>query len=127
MRRASDPGACLRDPRRYEREIHRLHQKHLFTKTLYELEQDNVPLARLIQRRREVAKLLAGAVARGEYRLEPGRVRLVERWVRRPDKRYADDGIPGRIGAGRAVAHDPLGWISRLARRGRPGAAARQG
>ena len=78
MRRASDLGACLSDPRRYEREIDRLHQTHLFTKTLYELEQDNVPLARLIQRRKQVAKLLARTVARGEYRLERGRVREIE-------------------------------------------------
>ena len=69
---------CLGDPRRYEREIERLHQKHLFTKTLYELRQDDVALARLIQRRRKVAKLLARAVSRGEYELEPGEVREIE-------------------------------------------------
>ena len=78
MRRASGLHACLSDPRRYEREIDRLHQKHLFTRTLYELEQDNVTLARLIQRRSQVAKVLARTVGRGEYQLEPGEVREIE-------------------------------------------------
>ena len=66
MRRASDLHACLSDPRRYEREIDRLHRKHLFTKTMYELQQENVSLARVIQRRSQVAKVLARAVSRGE-------------------------------------------------------------
>lgn len=74
----TDLRACLRDPRRYEREIDRLHRKHLFTRTMYELQQENVPLARLIQRRSQVAKLLARTVERGEYRLEPGQVREIE-------------------------------------------------
>lgn len=78
MRRASDLHACLCDPRRYEREIDRLHRKHLFSKTLYELQQEDVTLARMIQRRSQVAKLLARAVARDEYRLEPGQVREIE-------------------------------------------------
>jgi hypothetical protein len=78
MRRSSDLHACLSDRRRYEREIDRLHRKHLLTKTMYELQQENVPLARLIQRRSQVAKLLARAVRRGEYRLEPGQVREIE-------------------------------------------------
>jgi hypothetical protein len=78
MRRASDLHACLSDPRRYEREIDRLHRKHLFTKTMYELQQENVSLARVIQRRSQVAKVLARAVSRGEYRLEPGQVREIE-------------------------------------------------
>jgi hypothetical protein len=73
-----DIHACLADSRRYEREIERLHQKHLFTSTLYELRQDNVALARLIQRRAKVSKLLARAVSRGEYEPEPGEVREIE-------------------------------------------------
>ena len=73
-----DLHGCLGDPRRYEREIDRLHGKHLFTSTLYELRQDNVALARLIQRRAKVGKLLARAVSRGEYELEPGEVREIE-------------------------------------------------
>lgn len=75
---APDLHACVRDPRRYEREIDRLHSKHLFTRTLYELRQENVSLARLIQKRSKVAKLLARSVGRGEYRLEPGQVREIE-------------------------------------------------
>jgi hypothetical protein len=73
-----DLHACLGDPRRYEREIERLHAKHLFTSTLYDFRQDDVALARLIQRRSKVAKLLARAVSRGEYELEPGEVREIE-------------------------------------------------
>jgi hypothetical protein len=78
MRRASGLHACLSDPRRYEREIDRLHQKHLYTRTLYELEQEHVTLARLIQRRSQVAKVLARTVRRGKYQLEPGDVREIE-------------------------------------------------
>jgi hypothetical protein len=78
MKSRLDIHACLGDRRRYEREIERLHQKHLFTTTLYELRQDSVALARLIQRRRKVGKLLARAVSRGEYELEPGEVREIE-------------------------------------------------
>jgi Reverse transcriptase (RNA-dependent DNA polymerase) len=78
MKGALDLHACLRDTRRYEREIDRLHSKHLFTRTLYEIQQENVPLARLIQQRGKVAKLLSRSVARGEYRLEPGQVREIE-------------------------------------------------
>jgi Reverse transcriptase (RNA-dependent DNA polymerase) len=79
MRRAGqDLHACLADPRRYEREIERLHQKHLFSGRLYELEQEGVSLARLIQRRSKAAKVLARSVGRGEYRLQPGVVREIE-------------------------------------------------
>ena len=60
-----DLHECLRDPRRFEREIERLHKKHLLTRTLYELEQDKVTLARVIQRRSKVAKILARSVSRG--------------------------------------------------------------
>jgi len=68
----------LHDPRLYEREIDRLHEKHLFKRTLYDLRQDDVALARIVQKRRKVAKLLARAVERGEYTLEPGVVREIE-------------------------------------------------
>lgn len=78
MKSRLDLQTCLGDSRRYEREIERLHQKHLFTATLYELRQDDVALARLIQRRRKVGKLLARAVSRGDYELEPGEVREIE-------------------------------------------------
>ncbi len=73
-----DLHECLRDPRRFEREIERLHKKHLLTRTLYELEQDKVTLARVIQRRSKVARILARSVSRGEYTLEPGQVREIE-------------------------------------------------
>jgi Reverse transcriptase (RNA-dependent DNA polymerase) len=78
MRSKRDFHARLGDPRRYEREIERLHQKHLFSAALFELRQDDVALARLIQRRGKVGKLLARAVSRGEYEPEPGEVREIE-------------------------------------------------
>ena len=79
MRRAgNDLHARLTDPRRYEREIEWLHQKHLFSGTLYELEQDGVTLARIIQRRSQAAKVLARTVGCGEYKLQPGVVREIE-------------------------------------------------
>ena len=68
----------LHDARLYEREIDRLHEKHLFKRTLYDFRQDDVALARIVQKRRKVAKLLARAVRRGEYALEPGVVREIE-------------------------------------------------
>ena len=78
MRQSRDLRACLGDPRRYEWELEQLHRKHLFTATVYELRQDDVTLARMIQRRSQVAKLLARAVAGGEYQFEPGQVREIE-------------------------------------------------
>ena len=78
VRRPRELRDCLADPRRYEREIGRLHRKHLFTSAVYDLRQDDVSLARLIQRRSQFARLLARSVARGEYELEPGEVREIE-------------------------------------------------
>lgn len=72
-----DVRACLADPRRYERQIDRLHERYLFTRHLYELQQDDVSLASVVVDRRRVAKLLARTVAAGEYELAPGRIREV--------------------------------------------------
>ena len=57
----------LADPRRFERQIDRLHQRHLFTSQLYELQQEDVSLASVALNRSRVAKLLARTAARGEY------------------------------------------------------------
>jgi hypothetical protein len=69
--------AALSDPRRYARQIERLHAKYLQTRELYELEQEGVSLASLVLNRRRVARLIARAVARGEYALEPARLRTL--------------------------------------------------
>lgn len=72
-----DAHACLADARRYERQIDRLHERYLFTRHLYELRQGDVSLASVVLSRRRVARLLARAVERGEYELEPARIREI--------------------------------------------------
>jgi hypothetical protein len=72
-----DLHAQLADPRRYERQIDRLHQRYLFTPQLYELEQDDVSLASVALNRSRVAKLLARTVARGEYEPGPAQIRRI--------------------------------------------------
>jgi hypothetical protein len=67
----------LADPGRYERQIERLHTRYLLSSLLYELQQDDVSLATVVLHRREVARLVAQTVARGEYELEPARVRSI--------------------------------------------------
>src|SRR3954452_1705993 len=72
-----DVQACLADQRRYERQIERLHQRHLLSARLYELRQEEVSLASIVMQRARVAKLLAREVARGSYELEPGELRPI--------------------------------------------------
>jgi hypothetical protein len=72
-----DLHAALADPRRYERQIDRLHRRYLFTRELYELRQDDVSLASVVLNRARVAKVLARTAARGEYALEPAQVRRI--------------------------------------------------
>jgi len=69
--------ACLADPHRYERQIDRLHERYLFTRQLYELRADDVSLASVVVNRRRFAKLLARTVERGEYELQPARIREI--------------------------------------------------
>lgn len=69
--------ACLAEPRRYERQIDRLHERYLFTRQLYELRADDVSLASVVLNRRRVARLLARTVERGEYELQPARIREI--------------------------------------------------
>lgn len=73
-------GSALADHRRYERQIDRLHQRHLFDGGLYRLTDGEVNLATVVMHRSQVARLLARTVARSEYRLRPAVVRdiLVE-------------------------------------------------
>jgi hypothetical protein len=70
-------AARLAEPARYEAEIERLREKHAFSRSLYELQQDDVPLASVCLDRARVARLLADAVSRGAYRLEPARLRRI--------------------------------------------------
>jgi hypothetical protein len=68
---------ALSDRRRYRRQIDRLHQRHLFSRELYELKQSEVSLARVVHKRRKVSRILARTVARGTYRFEPGTLRTI--------------------------------------------------
>jgi hypothetical protein len=72
-----DLHAALSDPRRYRRRIQRLHERHLFTPQLHELQQERVSLASVSVHQTTVAKLLARAVNRGEYSLGPARLRTI--------------------------------------------------
>lgn len=72
-----DVAACLADRRRYERQIERLHQRHLLTGRLYDLRQDGVSLASVVLNRSRVARLLARDVSRGDYVLTPGELRTI--------------------------------------------------
>ena len=70
-------AAALGDARRYEDQIDRLHRRYLFTRHLYELQQEEVSLASVVQQRSRVAKLLAKTVARGEYECAPAHIREI--------------------------------------------------
>ncbi len=67
----------IRDPRRYRHQIERLHEKHVASRRIYELQQSEVPLASFVLDRRTVARRIARAVGRGEYRLGPAHVRTI--------------------------------------------------
>ena len=69
--------ACLADPRRYERQIERLHQKYLWTRRLYELQQSDVSLASFVLNRSTVARKIARTVGNREYGLQPAHVRTI--------------------------------------------------
>jgi Reverse transcriptase (RNA-dependent DNA polymerase) len=70
-----DVHAALGDPARYRSQIDRLHRRHAYTRALWEVQQDGVSLASVCLHRGKVARLLAQTVARGEYRLDPARLR----------------------------------------------------
>jgi hypothetical protein len=69
--------AALTDRRRYERQIDRLHQRHLFDGGLSRLTDGEVNLATVVMHRGHVARLLARTVAAGEYRLRPATVKTI--------------------------------------------------
>jgi hypothetical protein len=73
-----DLHAALSDPRRYRRQIDRLHRRHTSTSALYSMRQEGVSLATLCLNRGRVARLLAASVARSEYRLGPARLRRIQ-------------------------------------------------
>lgn len=72
-----DQPAVLWTPRRLEQQIERLHARHVLTSQLYDLEQSGVSLAAVTLRKREVARLLAKTLTRGEYEFAPASVRRV--------------------------------------------------
>jgi hypothetical protein len=72
-----DVHAALGDPARYRSQIDRLHRRHAYTRALWEVQQDGVSLASVCLHRGKVARLLARTVARGEYRLDPARLRRI--------------------------------------------------
>ncbi|MEX2546565.1 MAG: hypothetical protein WD830_02100 [Chloroflexota bacterium] len=76
-RRGHGVHAALGDRRRYERQIDRLHQRHLFDGGLYRLTDGEVNLATVVMHRGHVARLLARTVQAGEYRLRPATVRTI--------------------------------------------------
>ncbi len=65
------------DRRRYERQIDRLHQRHLFDGGLHRLTDGEVNLATVVMHRGHVARLLAQTVGDGDYRLRPAKVRAI--------------------------------------------------
>ena len=73
-----DPLAlALADHRRYERQIDRLHLRHLTGSGLHRLTQDGVSLGSVVMHRTKVARLLAGAVSGGTYQLHPATLRTI--------------------------------------------------
>lgn len=77
FRRPRDLHARLSDRRRYRAEIERLHERYLFSRNLYELQQDGVSLATFAQQKSHLARVIAKTVERGEYRFEPARVNWI--------------------------------------------------
>ena len=75
--RPVDVAAALADRRRYERQIERLHHRHLHSGRLYEIRQDDVSLASVVLHGSRVARALARDVSRGRYVLEPGELRTI--------------------------------------------------
>lgn len=72
-----DLHAALSDPKRFERAIDRLHQRHLFDGGLERLTHGEVSLGAMVMHREEVARLLARTVARGGYLLSPATLRSI--------------------------------------------------
>jgi hypothetical protein len=76
-RRRRGVHAALADPRRYEMQIDRLHQRHLYDGGLHKLTEGEVSLATVVMHRAHVAKLLARTVERGEYEVRPATPRTI--------------------------------------------------
>jgi hypothetical protein len=76
-RRDTGVHAALGDRRRYERQIDRLHQRHLFDGGLHRLIDGEVNLATVVMHRGHISRLLARTVAAGDYRLRPAKVRTI--------------------------------------------------
>ncbi len=72
-----DVHAALADPRRYRRQIDRLHRRYAASRALYLIRQEGASLASLCLNRGKVARLLAATVARGAYRIGAARLRRI--------------------------------------------------
>ena len=83
--RAGDPLRALRSPAIYARQIDRLHERHLLGPGMHQLREGDVSLASVVARRDEVARVLAGAVAAGEYRFRAATVRSIRAGGKRRD------------------------------------------
>lgn len=77
VRRPRGLHARLTDHRTYEKQIQRLHNKYLFTRQLYSLRQDDVPLATISMNAAKVGKLIAKSVEDEGYKLGPARIRTI--------------------------------------------------
>ncbi len=82
MGRAADTGigalsAMLGDRHRYERQIDRLHQRHLGDGGLWLITEGDVSLGSVVLQRAKVARMLAKAVAGGDYHIKPARLKVV--------------------------------------------------
>ena len=67
--------AALANPRRYRARIQRLHERYLYTPQA--LQQEGVSLASVAFHQAKVSRLLARAIARGEYRVGSARARTI--------------------------------------------------
>jgi hypothetical protein len=76
-RRRDGLHAALADPRRYERQIDRLQQRHLFDGGMRRLREGDVSLGTVVMHRDHVARLLARAVSSGEYRVGAATLRSI--------------------------------------------------
>jgi retron-type reverse transcriptase len=67
----------LSDPRRYERQVDRLHLKYLQNNRIYQLQQDGVAFASISFDAREFSWRLAETIAAAQYRFAPATTRVL--------------------------------------------------
>lgn len=67
----------LGEAKRYQIQISKLHLKHAQSRRMFSIQQDKVALASIINDEKRFSKLMAKAVAQGEYELKPAQLRTV--------------------------------------------------